>query len=121
MQRLQPASRLLVGGNANAMAALAPLSTVHPRIDVQVRLRSGLSHEFEISEEIFDYMESLRAQGLSGAELCRAWLDGGLFDPPVAVHVSGQRRDGRAIELEVHAASQRQLSDAVGREGSSQA
>lgn len=69
-------------------------------IEVRIELRSGNVQKFEISEDIFRYLEALAAEGLDGAALCKAWLPQPMWsDPAMRVEVSGQRTDGTRVDV----------------------
>ena len=64
-------------------------------------LHSGAAHRFEISEQIYEHLESLLSEGLDGAELCKAWLPPPMLsDPPAHVSVRGHLSDGTEIEVD---------------------
>jgi hypothetical protein len=74
-----------------------------PSIRVVINLRSGSSIDFEVDEQTFRDLEALVAEGLDGAELCKAWLGDAMpLELPLAVHVVGQRSDGTSIELSIN-------------------
>ena len=80
------------------------------RILVEMTLRSGGKHVFEITEYILEDLEHFQNQGLSAQELCESWLALTPRDPPTLLRVFGKRADGRDVLIELRCAHARESS-----------
>jgi hypothetical protein len=83
-----------------AGSPMAQGNTAH--LKVELVLRSGGTHAFEISEDILDDLEYLLREGrLPFRELCSTWLRVPPTDPAALIRVFGKRGDGTDVRIEL--------------------